>query len=407
MHAFSALLLDTYRQLNSQKLFWLTLMLSGLIALAFASVRLSPEGIAFLWFDLGSMGGIFTSDTIPPEQFYKAIFANFGIGIWLSWIATILALISTAGMIPSFIASGAVELTLSKPIRRTHLFLFKFLCGLLFTTLQVTAFTLACFLVIGIRGNSWEPSLFLAIPITVAFFSYLFAICALIGLVTRSTIAALLLTLLAWAGLFVINASDVLVLQLRTVSEMRVEQIETRVARMERAGREHLDELWLSNREAELRDQAQAAGTAFDPAVLESLKPPAHTDADLASHDPTIAAQRTELVRAQGSVASLKNWSRGIVVVKTILPKTTETIALLERVLVKELNLSTGEGGPPADDDQNIRISNLSDEERAAVQSRVQQSLRARSAWWILGTSLAFVGVLLTISCWIFARRDF
>jgi len=55
--------------------------------------------------------------------------------------------------------------------------------------------------VLGIRGGVWEPGLFISIPIVVIFFSYLFAICVLLGLITKSTIASLLLTLLIWFGL--------------------------------------------------------------------------------------------------------------------------------------------------------------------------------------------------------------
>ena len=70
--------------------------------------------------------------------------------------------------------------------------------GLLFVTAQVTIFALCSFLVLGFRGKLWAPSVFIAIPVVVLVFSYLFSICVLIGVITRSTIAALLLTLLVW-----------------------------------------------------------------------------------------------------------------------------------------------------------------------------------------------------------------
>lgn len=165
-----ALLLDAYRELNSKKLFWFTLAISCLIALAFAAIGIDENGLSLLWWEIGDIGGFVNSDIIPKDQFYKMMFANFGVGFWLGWIATILALVSTSGMIPDFIAGGAVELTLSKPVGRVRLFLTKWAVGLLFVALQVAVFTLACFLIIGIRGGSWTPRVFLAIPIVVLFF---------------------------------------------------------------------------------------------------------------------------------------------------------------------------------------------------------------------------------------------
>jgi len=45
----------------------------------------------------------------------------------------------------------------------------KFAAALLFVTLQVGIFTLACFLVLGVRGGAWLWGLFLTIPIMVCF----------------------------------------------------------------------------------------------------------------------------------------------------------------------------------------------------------------------------------------------
>src|SRR6185437_5144958 len=96
------------------------------------------------------------------------------------------------------IGGGSIDLYLAKPIGRARLFLTKYLAGLLFVTLQVVVISVGSFFVLGLRGHDWEPGLFWAIPIVVCFFSYLFAVCVLLGVKTRSTIAALLLTILCW-----------------------------------------------------------------------------------------------------------------------------------------------------------------------------------------------------------------
>jgi ABC-type transport system involved in multi-copper enzyme maturation permease subunit len=77
----------------------------------------------------------------PGAQFwYKWVFSVFVIGIWAKWAALVLALISTASIFPELIASGSIDLYLSKPISRLRLFLTKYVGGLLFVVLQMTIF---------------------------------------------------------------------------------------------------------------------------------------------------------------------------------------------------------------------------------------------------------------------------
>jgi len=151
---------------------------------------------------------MFNTANMSPAVFYKQLFVSVGIGFWLSWLATILALISTAGIFPDLIGSGAIDLLVSKPIGRLRLFATEYLAGLLFVTLQVTLFGAASFLVIGLRGGAWEPGLLVAVPVVVCFFSYLFAVCVLLGVLTRSTVAALLLTFLFWFFVYGIGNAE-------------------------------------------------------------------------------------------------------------------------------------------------------------------------------------------------------
>jgi len=108
-----AIFIDAYRELNSRRLFWITLMLSALVVAIFALPGIDETGISLAG---GHFEMFFNTSVISREVFYKTAFVQFGIGIWLSWIATILALVSTAGMVPDLISSGSVELVLSKPI---------------------------------------------------------------------------------------------------------------------------------------------------------------------------------------------------------------------------------------------------------------------------------------------------
>src|SRR5262245_47269975 len=179
-----AVFVDAYRELNSRKMFWVVLIISALVVIAFAGVGIDAKGLYIFGFSLPIP---FNTTIMPAGDFYKMMFDTLGVGVWLSWIATVLALISTAGIFPDMLTGGSIDLYLSKPISRLRLFLTKYLSALLFVGLQVGLFTLASFLVLGFRGGTWLWGLFLTIPIMLLFFSYLYSICALLGIVTRST----------------------------------------------------------------------------------------------------------------------------------------------------------------------------------------------------------------------------
>ena len=205
MSATLAIFLDAYRGIKARKMFWIVLAISLLVVVSFAALGIDESGLT-----VGPWGLKFgpTTNDLDPGVFYKSLFVGLGIEFWLSWIATILALVSTAGIFPSLMASGSIDLLVSRPIGRWRLFLTQYSAGLLFVTLQIAIFCVASFLVIGVRGGLWEPGLFLAIPIVVCFFSYLYCVCALLGVVTRSTVASLLLTLLFWLILWGVNETD-------------------------------------------------------------------------------------------------------------------------------------------------------------------------------------------------------
>lgn len=382
-----ALFVDAYRELNSRKLFWITLILSGVIVLAFASVGIDKKGISILTWTLPIPG--FTSDMIPPATLYKMIFSNFGIKIWLAWIATVLALVTTCGMFPDLIASGGIEMVLSKPISRLRLFLTKYVCGLLFAALQVGVFTGACFLVIGFRGGDWEPRLFLAVPLVVSVFSFLFCICTLVGLITRSTIASLLLTLLFWFVIFLVHSTEVLLLMAQKESEIKAKVAARLVAETERKARVGIEKELLED------------GLTED--EIASRPPP--TDEQLIERNQSLPRFRKDADEKRSNAESLDRWHRGFVAAKYMLPKTAETIELLDRTLMTKEDIEKLRkiGG----NDRNRRNADGEEYDEFTAARQTEDEVRSRSIWWVLGTSFLFEGFVLLAAAWVFCRRDF
>lgn len=350
-----AIFVDAYRELNARKLFWLSLGISFIIVAAFAAIVLTPNGLTFLWWKIES--AVFNSNVFPPGFFYRKIFVDFGVKWWLAWLSTILALVSTAGMIPEFVASGSVELSLSKPIGRVRLFLTKYAAGLLFATMQVAVFSVGSYLVLGWRGGSWNPVVFVSIPLVVAFFSFLYCVCALLGLITRSTIASILLTLLVWFFVFSLTTIDRGIRVWEMMNNQKVYQLEKTVETLEK---QQMSE-WQ------------------------------------------VTPRREQLDKVRKTQRVIGYIHLGTNVVMTILPKTDETIGLLERLLLTEAeqledvrddegHFDDGEGG----------AMSMGDVHRQMIRER-----RERSVWWVLGTSLGFEAAVLGVACVIFSRRDF
>jgi ABC-type transport system involved in multi-copper enzyme maturation permease subunit len=383
-----AIFLEAYRNLNSKKLFWLVLILSALVVVAFACLGINENGLKIAFWQIDN--NIFNTKQMPPDQFYKAMFVQIGIGIWLSWLATILAIISTAGIYPDLMTSGSIDLFVSKPISRLRLFITQYAAGLLFVALQVTIFSMACFLVIGLRGGVWEPGLFLAVPIMVCFFSYLFSVSSLLGVVTRSTVAALLLTFLFWFFVWAIGTAENTLLMFKTMQQRGVDfaavQAESRDDKSKTPDTPEKTKP-AEPSSAEKSKPAESPSTEKQAESLSTEKP---------ADSPSQSSEKSKPAVADESNGSgiLDIAHRIVYGVKTVLPKTTETIALLERSLMRLAKLPQQPRGPQT-------------ERMQAAQMEFVEILYGRSIAWVVGTSLGFEVFVLFWAALFFCRRDY
>lgn len=389
----AALFLDAYRELNAKKMFWITLIISGVVVAAFATVGINSNGVTFLWYETPRVFGFsLNTNLIPRPMFYKWLFTGLGVDYWLNWFGIILALVSTASIIPDFISGGSVDLYLSKPISRLRLFLTKYLSGLLFVALQVLFFAFACFIVIGIRAGSWDLRIFLAVPVTVLVFSYLFSVCTLLAMLTHSTVASLLLTILFWLMVFGISFTAKLTLMAQIAGRIETEAYQRQFE--------------FSDADlARLRAQLSQAGKNAAPAVKASL-----TSAENHRHDLEEKKRNSDPNREiVGTTYSVFHAAQ------TLLPKTGQTSDLLYRWLA--LNTSDVEENHIEERDRrraarpgwfsgfqdrtNVRMDD------AEVLHEMDEIAASRSAKSIIGSSLLFEAVILSLACWIFARRDY
>jgi ABC-type transport system involved in multi-copper enzyme maturation permease subunit len=121
---------------------------------------------------------------------------------------TILLLVSvvvTAAFVPTMIRKGTLELLLVRPLPRWQLIVFTYVAALLFVAALLALLILATWLATGLLTRLWSPGIILALPSLLLFFALLLSVSVFTGVVTRSAVAAMLVTVAYWAVLFVVG----------------------------------------------------------------------------------------------------------------------------------------------------------------------------------------------------------
>ncbi len=382
-----AILVDSVRQLRARKLFWFVLALSVLVVIGFASIGFDDKG-PVLFFGLKHLEQPMLVKGSPfADLLLNGIFSVFICNIWLAWGAMILAIISTCGILPDFLGDGAIDLVLSKPVSRVRVFLTKYVGSLMFVFMQVLVFCAGIYLVFGLRHGDWTRwDVFWAVPLITLMFSYIYSIAALVGVRTRSTLPALLFTVLAWMGISMINIGHGVLTALDINVTVAVEECEERIAPLE----------------VELA-QFEADGNTLHAADRQRA----------------IDAIREE----QDSYASARNYYGPFLPVirgaAYILPKTGETVDLIQYRMKADTSLSfndllEGRLGKTGEELEDSRRNNNdapsffgSHEVQKETQRRFVEYFDRRNPWYIIGSSLLFEFVLVGFAAFLFVRQDF
>lgn len=379
-----ALTVDAVRELRARRLFWVTMVISLIAVGVFAGLDITDRGLVIFGYQTGTspFNEVFNTSFMSRTFFYKLAFFAFGFGAWLSWASMILALISTAHIYPDFVQSGSIELSLSKPVGRLRLFLTKYALGLLFVCLQTVVFSAAALAVIGWRTGEWDLRLFWSVPLIMLIFSYLFSVCVLVGLVTRSQMSALLFTGVVFFVTFLSHTIEQGLLQNRVTDEVGLA----------------LNESGLEKRQAELAELQRPLPEGASAAEREERQE------DIARKQEQVERWREGVEQATASAQTARDVHRVAMGVKTFLPKTNETLDLLAGLILDEGEMDRFVTRPRRNRDKQIGAASVSDR---LVRTEVRRVMQQRDEWWILGTSLAFEACVLGVAAWVFCRRDF
>ena len=126
-------------------------------------------------------------------------------GVLADTVGVLLALLWTAGFLPTFLEPQAVTVLLAKPAPRWSILLGKYLGVVLFVGLHAVLFVAGTWWAIGISTGVWEAAYWFAVPLLVVNFAIFYAFSAFLAVCTRSTVVAVFGTLLFWVLCWAMN----------------------------------------------------------------------------------------------------------------------------------------------------------------------------------------------------------
>ena len=172
-------------------------------------------GIGFGAYDSGSQ--------VAPLGAILYLIQNIVINSVAGMAIIMLGVIVTSFFIPNMLRKGGIDLMLAKPISRVTLLLFKFLGGTFFVLILASVVVGGVWVITGLRAGVWSPGFLLVIPMLTFAFSALYALSTLMAVVTRSSIACILVTLGFGALLWLVGIVYGFAERSRTQAEARAE----------------------------------------------------------------------------------------------------------------------------------------------------------------------------------------
>ncbi len=180
-----ALIRDTFREAMARKIFW------GLFGLSTAMILF----FLFLLRIVVVEGGTATMSMfgrdgreMEVERLVRGV--HGAIARFLDSIGMFLALFASAGLVPSMLEPGRIELLLSKPVARWQLLLGRYLGNVLIVLTNTTWLVGGVWVIFGRKTGIWTPQFLVAIAATVFLFCVLLSVVFLVGVLFDSTALA-------------------------------------------------------------------------------------------------------------------------------------------------------------------------------------------------------------------------
>ncbi len=124
-------------------------------------------------------------------------------------LGVLLALVWTAGFLPSFLEPASASILLTKPAPRWLMVLGKYLGMVLFVGAQSAVFVVGTWLALGLATGVWTETYLLAVPLIMLQFAFFYSFSMLLAVTTRSTIVCVVGSILFWVGCTAVNTARI------------------------------------------------------------------------------------------------------------------------------------------------------------------------------------------------------
>ena len=191
MTATLALIQDTFREAMARKIFWGLFGLSTLMILFFLfllNIDIVEGAMATV-----TLFGRTVSRVSDVEKWVRVTYA--AIATFLYTWGMFLSVFASAGLTPSILEPGRIELLLSKPVSRVHILLGRFVGNVLVITCNVTYLVLGVWIILGIKTGIWSGDFLVSIATTIFVFSVLLTVVVLMGVLFDSAALATMVTI--------------------------------------------------------------------------------------------------------------------------------------------------------------------------------------------------------------------
>lgn len=226
---------DTFRQSVATKLFWVMLAVTAVATVTCLSIEVHGDlPKTTLEYEIPAFLPKSEAERLPPEarkiEPVPVVSGEVSLGFGMVkipvgrdradavkyvqlWFAAaladtagvLLALLWTAGFLPTFLEPQSITVLLAKPAPRWSVLLGKYLGVVLFVALQAVLFVGGTWLALGIKTGVWNSTYWLAVPLLIMNFAVFFSVSTFLAVWTRSTVACVFGTLLFWLVCWAMN----------------------------------------------------------------------------------------------------------------------------------------------------------------------------------------------------------
>jgi ABC-type transport system involved in multi-copper enzyme maturation permease subunit len=200
-----ALVRDTFREAFARKIIWGFFGCSTAVILFFIflmKIDVVEGALATVSLFGKEMRAQEVSNIVRGVHGALAAFL-YGFGLFL-------AVFASAGLIPTIFEPGRIELLLSKPVRRYHILLGRYLGNLLVIAFNMLYLVVSVWVILGIKTDIWTHQFLYSAGLTIFVFAVLLTIVLLIAVLSESAVLSTMVTFgVMIAGLIVAQKSTI------------------------------------------------------------------------------------------------------------------------------------------------------------------------------------------------------